>query len=197
MCTARECPVRPWANVIFIFFCSNAEILRHHNNPKYLGAWGLSSIDPGLHPPDLKQNKHHEKRLYNSQQAKKYWTHIGPKWVFYMGPIWATHMGLMRDLQHGSMLDTPGQSHMGTIWVQYGKNQSTFIFQKKTFTHYKSPVPAHLMDWKGANRERPTYMCKLLHMRRIIFFYFYFFYLFIYFFFFFLFLLGKLSPLSG
>ena len=25
---------------------------------------------------------------------------------------------------------------MGTLWVQYGKNQPTFIFQKKTFTYF-------------------------------------------------------------
>ena len=53
----------------------------------------------------------------------------------YMGPTWATHKGLMRDLQQGSMLDPHGQSHVGTIWVQYGKNQPTFIFQKKQFLH--------------------------------------------------------------
>ena len=51
----------------------------------------------------------------------------------YMGPTWATHKGLMRDLQQGSMLDPHGQSHVGTIWVQYGKNQPTFIFQKNNF----------------------------------------------------------------
>ena len=39
----------------------------------------------------------------------------------YMGPIWATHKELVRALQHGSMLDPYGQSHIGTIWVQYGK----------------------------------------------------------------------------
>ena len=38
----------------------------------------------------------------------------------YMGPIRATHKGLMRDLQHGSMLDPHGQSNMGTIWELYG-----------------------------------------------------------------------------
>ena len=69
-----------------------------------------------------------------------------------MGPTLATHQGLMRDLQQGSMLDPHGQSHVGTIWVQYGKNQPIFIFQKNNFytfytNDYKSPVPAHLMDW--------------------------------------------------
>ena len=52
-----------------------------------------------------------------------------------MGPTWATQKGLMRDLQQGSMLDPHGQSHVGTIWVQYGKNQPTFIFQKNKFLH--------------------------------------------------------------
>ena len=71
----------------------------------------------------------------------------------YMGPIWATHKGLMRDLQHGSMLDPHGQSQMGTIWVQYGKIKPHLSSRKKqTFRHfytndYKSPVPAHMMDW--------------------------------------------------
>ena len=49
----------------------------------------------------------------------------------YMGPIWATHKGLMRDLQHGSMLDPHGQSHMGTIWVQYGKINPYLSSRKK------------------------------------------------------------------
>ena len=68
----------------------------------------------------------------------------------YMGPTWATHKGLMRDLQQGSTLGPHGQSHVGTIWVQYGKNQPTFTFQKNNFytNDYKSPVPAHLMDGK-------------------------------------------------
>ena len=66
----------------------------------------------------------------------------------YMGPIWATHKGLMRDLQHGSTSNPHGQSHMGTIWVQYGKINPEKI---QTFRHfytndYKSPVPAHMMD---------------------------------------------------
>ena len=77
----------------------------------------------------------------------------------YMGPIWATHKGLMRDLQHGSTLDPHGQSHMGTIWVQYGKINHIYLPEKKTkkknkklldvfYTNdYKSPVPAHMMDW--------------------------------------------------
>ena len=72
----------------------------------------------------------------------------------YMGPIWATHKGLMRDLQHGSTLDPHGQSHMGTIWVQYEKINPHLSSRKKkqTFRHfytndYKSPVPAHMMDW--------------------------------------------------
>ena len=52
---------------------------------------------------------------------------------FYMGPIWATHKGLMRDLQHGSMLDPHGQSnvetcgnYMGPVW-----EKSTHISRKK------------------------------------------------------------------
>ena len=70
----------------------------------------------------------------------------------YMGPIWATHKGLTRNLQHGSMLDPHGQSNVETTWVQYGKNQPTFTFQKKTnttFTHFytndyvSSPSPFH------------------------------------------------------
>ena len=49
----------------------------------------------------------------------------------YMGPIWATHKGLMKDLQHGSMLDPHGQSNMGTIWELYGSSKgkkSTHIY---------------------------------------------------------------------
>ena len=49
----------------------------------------------------------------------------------YMGPLWATHKGLMRDLQHGSMLDPHGQSHIGTIWVQYGKINPHLSSRKK------------------------------------------------------------------
>ena len=55
----------------------------------------------------------------------------GPQMGIYMGPIWATHKGLMRDLQHGSMLDPHGQSHMGTIWVQYGKINPHLSSRKK------------------------------------------------------------------
>ena len=55
-----------------------------------------------------------------------------------MGPIWEAHKGLMRDLQHGSMLDPHGQSHMGTIWELYGSSMGKInphFFQKKTFLH--------------------------------------------------------------
>ena len=43
----------------------------------------------------------------------------------------------MRDLQQGSMLDPHGQSHMGTIWVQYGKKINPHLSSRKTiFTHF-------------------------------------------------------------
>ena len=81
----------------------------------------------------------------------------------YMGPTWATHKGLMRDLQQGSMLDPHGQSHVGTIWVQYGKNQPTFIFQKNnfyTFLHKWLEVPSPI-PFDGLVRSQPieTYVC--------------------------------------
>ena len=53
----------------------------------------------------------------------------------YMGPTWATHKGLMRDLQQGSMLDPHGQSHVGTIWVQYGKKSTHIYLLEKQFLH--------------------------------------------------------------
>ena len=53
----------------------------------------------------------------------------------YMGPTWATHKGLMRNLQQGSMLDPHGQSHVGTIWVQYGKKSTHIYLPEKQFLH--------------------------------------------------------------
>ena len=75
-----------------------------------------------------------------------------------MGPIWATHKGLMRDLQHGSMLDPHGQSNVGNMWELYGSSMGKINphFQKKQNKKKKqhiftqmimSPVPVHLMDW--------------------------------------------------
>ena len=63
----------------------------------------------------------------------------------YMGPIRANHKGLVRDLQHGSMMDPHGQSHMGTIWVQYGKinpHLSSTKKQQQTFRHFYTNVPS-------------------------------------------------------
>ena len=65
-----------------------------------------------------------------------------------MGPTWATHKGLMRDLQQGSMLDPHGQLYGSSM----GKINPHLSSRKTIFAHfytndYKSPVPAHLMDW--------------------------------------------------
>ena len=102
----------------------------------------------------------------------------------YMGPTWATHKGLMRDLQQGSMLDPHGQSHVGTIWVQYGKHQPTFIFQKNNFytndyTHIE-PYGSHTVmggqHWNHrgpisvshGSHLGPNYVSRKYHFSRII-----------------------------
>ena len=65
----------------------------------------------------------------------------------------------MRDLQQGSILDLHGQSHGGTIWVQYGKNQPTFTFQKNNFYTFLHKCPqSQPISWTGKVQPIETYV---------------------------------------
>ena len=78
-------------------------------------------------------------QLFLSQQANI--TPHGPQMGIYMGPIWATHKGLMRDLQHGSMLDPHGQSHMELYGFSMGKSTHIYLPEKnKTFRHFYTKI---------------------------------------------------------
>ena len=84
--------------------------------------------------------------------SKKYRTHIGPKWVF----IWVLHGQPIRD-SCGICNRVTCWTHMGkAMWELYGSSMGKInphLSSRKTIcTHfytndYKSPVPAHLMDW--------------------------------------------------
>ena len=70
----------------------------------------------------------------------------------------------MRDLQQGSMLDPHGQSHVGTIWVQYGKNQTHIYLPEKQFLHiFTQMIISHQtqpIGWTGkvlTDRDLCTY----------------------------------------
>ena len=68
--------------------------------------------------------------LHTSQPAKN----MGPVWApngylygSYMGNPYGTHEGFATRCHVGPTWANPYGNHMGTIWVQYGKNQSWYM----------------------------------------------------------------------